>query len=50
LRQRILEQHRAALKQVSTVLQIRGRIDGVEVAEIIEAATASDIQPTLNDY
>jgi len=29
---RILEQHRAALKQVSTVLQTRGRIDEVEVA------------------
>jgi cell division protease FtsH len=46
---RVLEQHRTALKQVSTVLQTRGRIDGIEVAEIIEAATASDVQPTFQN-
>jgi hypothetical protein len=28
------------------VLQTRGRIDGVEVAEIIEAAAASETEPT----
>jgi cell division protease FtsH len=46
---RILTLHRTALKEVSSILRRRGRIDGVEVAKIIEASMASEMQSTLND-
>jgi cell division protease FtsH len=46
---RILGQHRGALKEVSAILRTRGRIDGAEVAEIIKASTAREVQPTFND-
>jgi ATP-dependent Zn protease len=45
---RILGQHREALKNVAEILRIRGRIDGVEVAQIIEASSAGDTQQTFS--
>jgi ATP-dependent Zn protease len=46
---RLLGLHRQALKQVAGVLQVRGRIDGAEVAEAIATAAARDTQQTFHD-
>lgn len=46
---RILGQHRNALTEVAGLLKTRGRIDGIEVAQIIEASATTGVQPTLND-
>jgi cell division protease FtsH len=43
---RILGQHRMALKEVAGILRTRGRIDGLEVADIVKASARCEIQPT----
>jgi cell division protease FtsH len=43
---RILVQHRTALKEVAGILRTRGRVDGLEVADIVKASAGCEIQPT----
>jgi hypothetical protein len=44
---RLLGQHREVLKKVAGLLQSKGRIDGLEVAEIIEASLTGNVQQTF---